>query len=249
MGKYDLSSGSIWDAYSCTLVMWSFNQFSGMHFWKTKASPLSSILVSTVFLVDLVVIACLTRVTSWGEPIPFDSWLITLLEEKQVISWGELINLDFWLIFDPNLPFFFSTISWLILQEEGEYAFISSSCAYKWYFSIFRYLAQKWESFTNFAKRGALGVEFQQKWRFNEAPGTKRIRTWSCYRHTIGCRVRTTVLWSQKLCTTGHLDRAQSLGRTGAVRIGTTVHPQLFSRLNQFCEGGRLVFFSFIFRK
>jgi len=53
-------------------------------------------------------------------------------------------------------------------------------------------------------KTGALGLEFQQEWSFNEAPRVKRIRTSSCCRRTVGCRIRTTVLWSQKLRTVEH---------------------------------------------
>jgi len=44
------------------------------------------------------------------------------------------------------------------------------------------------------SKREALGVESQKKWRFDEAPGTKRSKNGSCSRRTVSCRVCTTVL-------------------------------------------------------
>ena len=87
-------------------------------------------------------------------------------------------------------------------------------------------------------------LEFQQEWRLNEASGTKRIRTSSCCRRTVDCRVRTTMPWSHTVCTTMH----DPWDARVPVHLGTTVRPQFFIQLNQFCEG-RLQILVFVFRK
>jgi len=88
------------------------------------------------------------------------------------------------------------------------------------------------------AKREALGTEFQEEWGVWRGLGTKGSKNGSCNKHTVDCRVRTTVPWSQKLRTvegtTGHLNHAWTLGRTVARAYTHDRAWPNFSQLNCF---------------
>ena len=125
----------------------------------------------------------------------------------------------FWLIFGPNLPFFLHNLLTNLGKKRVNTLSLAHFVLTSGTSQFSRILPKNERVLAILPKKGALVLEFRQEWRFNEALGTKRIRTSSCCRGTVDCRVSTTMPWSQKLRTvrrkTVHLDRARPLGCTG----------------------------------
>ena len=126
----------------------------------------------------------------------------------------------FWLIFGPNLPFFLHNLRTNLAKKRMNTLSLAHFVLTSGISQFSGILPKNERVLAILPKKGALVLEFRQEWRFNEALGTKRIRTSSCCRGTVDCRVSTTMPWSQKLRTvrrkTVHLNRARSLGCTGA---------------------------------
>ena len=126
----------------------------------------------------------------------------------------------FWLIFGHNFPFFLHNLLTNLGKKRVNMLSLAHFALTSGISKFHVMLPKNERVWPILPKRVALVLEFQQEWRFNGAPGIERIRTSSGYRRMVHCRVLTTMPWSQKLRTirrtTVHLNRAQSLGCTGA---------------------------------